>query len=413
MKYDTIIIGGGLSGLVAGLSLVKENQKVAIVSLGQSALHFSSGSFGLLGAVDGKEVEKPLDAMASLDAKHPYSILGTDRVKELAAKVKPFFADAGISLNGDEKANAKRLTPMGGLKPCWLTLDGFVTGADIAKMKKAVVVSVEGFLDFYPDFVAEGLRKLGVDATTEIVTFHEINRLRKSTAEMRATSIGRQLKGEAIKQFADAINNVISGADAVLIPAVAGMDNDKAFNELRSLVKKPLYCVATTPMSVAGSRMQTQLRRRFEALGGTYLLGDKVLSGHFADNGKLEYVQTVNLSDDRLYADNFVLASGGFFGQGIVAEPHQIREVVLGVDVEVDGDRDKWFDKDFFGTQPYMKFGVEPDAAFHPRKDGKTIDNVYAVGAVLGGYDALKEESGAGVAILSALHAAEQIAKKK
>ena len=45
MKYDSIIIGGGISGLVCGISLLKAGQKVAIVSSGQSALHFNSGAF--------------------------------------------------------------------------------------------------------------------------------------------------------------------------------------------------------------------------------------------------------------------------------------------------------------------------------------------------------------------------------
>ena len=66
MKFDTIIIGGGLSGLTAGIELSRKGQKCLIVSSGQSALHFFSGSFELCSLS-----ENPFDAIASLDERHP------------------------------------------------------------------------------------------------------------------------------------------------------------------------------------------------------------------------------------------------------------------------------------------------------------------------------------------------------
>lgn len=77
MKFDTLIIGGGLAGLTCGIRLQKNGVRCAIISTGQSALHFSSGSFDLLnGLSDGTKVDNPVAAAGKVGSNHPYTKLG-------------------------------------------------------------------------------------------------------------------------------------------------------------------------------------------------------------------------------------------------------------------------------------------------------------------------------------------------
>ncbi len=75
--------------------------------------------------------------------------------------------------------------------------------------------------------------------------------------------------------------------------------------------------------------------------------------------------------------------------------------------------RTEWYDTDMYNEQNYMKFGVVTDENFHVFKEQRPIRNFRAIGAVVGAHDALKEESGAGVSILSALKVANDIINGK
>lgn len=408
MKYQNIIIGGGLSGLLAGIKLLKAGKTTAIVSSGQSALHFSSGSFELLNSVDGKRVENPLAAVASLPSEHPYSKI--ENIKALAEEAAALVKEAGINIHGDLEKPHYHLTPLGEVKQAWLTMDDFMTfpTPDAIPYKKVAIFNLAGFLDFYPQFLQLGLEKRGAATKTYTISNPLLERLRKSSTEMRATNIARVMDRATLDSFVNEINAKAADADVVLMPAVFGSRDSADVEFIRTKVKKPIYFISTVPISVPGMRMQLQLKEYFTRLGGVYMLGDSV-NGGVIKNSRLQYITTVNHEDERFYADNFILASGSFFSHGLVSTFDAVCEPIFGLDVVCGLPRPEWADKNMYATQKFMTFGVATDSRFRVMKDGKAVENLYAAGSVLGGCDPMKEGCGAGVAMLSALKVSSNI----
>lgn len=416
MKYDTIIIGGGLAGLICGLRLQKAGQNCAIVSSGQSALHFSSGSFDLLGRLpDGTIVDKPLEAMESLGENHPYSIIGKEKVAAYAAEAPKMLKDLGIGVTGDASANSWRITPTGERKPSWLTLDDFtpLASRDSKIGDKILIVNILGYLDFNTKFLADSFEKQNSVCRISSIKLDEMERLRKNPSEMRASNIARVMDREEVwTKAAEQIKGMVKDEDTIVLPAVFGLKDPSVPEKIRKYIGVKTMFVATMPPSVPGIRTQMTLKAEFEKAGGRFLLGDTVTDAVFGQDGKIESIETANFGDIRMYADNFVLATGSFFSKGMIATPEKVYEPVFGIDLTFGEKREDWFDRNFWNRQDYISYGAKVNSSLNPSIDGMTINNLYVAGSLLGGSNTLYEGSGGGIAIISAMAAADAILEK-
>ena len=441
MRFDVIIVGGGLSSLACGIKLQKGGNKCLIVSAGQNALHFSSGALGLLAKLpDGTEVTEPLSAVEKLSSEHPYSKIGERRLSEYVASTPGFFSDCGVALHPvvsvasvaepveaveslhvsspssvtSSVRNGYRITALGTLKPAWLAMDDvtLLASKDEKIGQKALIVNFAGFLDFNTRFIAEGFEKRGTECRIESVKLDEVEHLRKNPTEMRSVNIARVMNHEANwKQFAHIVRELLDGEDVVVLPEVFGFDEPVIMQWIKEMIPANVLFIGTTPPSVPGIRTQRLLKKAFEADGGTFLMGDEALDAVF-DGERVASIRTANLGALRLEADTFILASGNLFGKGLVASPNEIMEPVFGLDIDYPAERKDWYDENFFARQNYTGFGVKTNENFQPLREGNVVPNLYVIGSEVGGCNPLAEGSGAGVAIMTAFSTADRILGK-
>lgn len=411
MKFDTIIIGGGLTALTAGISLAKKQKRVAIISSGQSTLHFNHGSIDLLGYDnDGNEISHPLDAINSLPTNHPYHKV-RNNFEIFVNEARQLLEETSVKVNGHILTNHYRISPIGELLPTWLTVDGLASlDSKKAPWQNVILANVKGFLDFQVNFIKPALEKLGTNVTFKTFTTSKLERARQSPSEFRATNIAKYIDEDDANEIADKINN-IETADAVLLPAVFGFDNN-VLTKLRKKANMPVELLATMHPSVTGIRLSNLLRRHFQTLGGIFFQSD-IVTGAEIKNRRVQFVTTQNLVEEHMEAQNFILATGSFMSRGLRSNYKEIWEPVFNLDVDYAKERKDWHNDQFHGEQPFMSFGVRTDNMLHGIKNGVAIENLYAAGSVLSGNDFIKFRDHEGVDMLTALQVASQVANVK
>ena len=425
MKYNSIIIGGGLAGLTCAIRCAEAGLKTALISAGDSALTFASGSIDVLGIRQNNSlVQYPFEEISHLPSGHPYQKLGAGQVKQSLHFFTEQMAKAGIEMSSHGQQNHSRLTALGALRPTWLSQSGtkaLSIVAPAAGLRRVAVINIAGFRDFQPALVASGLKKhqefSGIEFTIADIKAETLNINARNAYELRSLELARLLKRDLFSQpngltiFASAIQKAAGNADLVVLPSVLAVENgNELISQLEAQTGLHICELGTLPPSLPGMRMASALKQRYRELGGLLLEGDEVRSGCF-ENGQLLSVKTRLNPHMPLEADHFMLATGSFFSRGLDSSRSTLTDKTFNLDVVEAGQREEWSKERFLnGSQHgFSYFGVETNEHFNPYQDGQAINNLYCAGGVLGGFNSVAEASAGGVAISTGWFAANQM----
>ncbi|ELM3614918.1 glycerol-3-phosphate dehydrogenase subunit GlpB [Aeromonas sobria] len=421
MKFDNIVIGGGMAGLSAALRLVEAGQKTLLMASGQSALHFSSGSVDLLESEGDPRTTLPAFMAAHPD--HPYSKVGMDNIEASLADLQRHCAEQGLPLVHNE-TNHQRLTPIGTLKRTWLSPDTCACVTDAPIPDALLLATMEGFRDFHPALAAANLATHPRFAHCRVLTgeirLPQLAEFSRNPHEFRSADIARLFDKQSggkyplVAELAREISRMVQESGVpdcrhIVLPACLSLGLvGPRLAELEQRTGCTIKEVATMPPSLIGMRMQEALKRRFMALGGTFLTSERVLGARY-EGDRVIGVHSQNGDDQLFEADNFVLASGSFFSRGLESRLRGIREPIFNADVLSLEERDAWAGRRLFDHHPFMGFGVKTDDKLRVLRSGKPLVNLYGAGSVLAHYDPIKEGSGSGVAVATGWQAAGHI----
>ena len=421
MKFDSIVIGGGMAGLSAALRLAEAGQKTLLMASGQTAQHFSSGSIDLLES-DG-DPRPALPAFMAAHPDHPYSKVGLTNIEASLADLQRHCHEQGLPLFRQE-TNHQRLTPIGTLKSTWLSPHTCACQTDAPAPDAILLATLEGFRDFHPALAAANLATHPRFAHCRIMTgeirLPQLAEFSRNPHEFRSADIARlfdKQKGDQPALLADLAREICRmvhessdpGCRHVVLPACLSLGLvGPRLAELEKRTGCTIKEVATMPPSLIGMRMQEALKRRFQALGGTFLTSERVLGARY-EGDKVLGVHSQNGDDQLFEADHFVLASGSFFSRGLESRLRGIREPIFDADVLSLEERDAWAGRRLFDHHPFMGFGVKTDDKLRVMRGGKPLTNLYGAGSVLAHYDPIKEGSGSGVAVATGWQAAGHI----
>lgn len=412
---DLMIAGTGMAGMAAAAFALSRGLRVALAGAPGESL-FASGLLDLLAVhplTEGRVWDDPFAAMTALAAEepeHPYARVSRAEVEAAFASFTAFLGEIGLDYRGHDGKNAMVLTPVGTIKHTYRVPAGmWAADAGIRSTPPAIIVDFDGLKGFSAAQVAETAR----------VFWPGLSHVRLPVPGGRPAPypepMAFALEGrKAREELAAALAPHIRGKQMVGLPAVLGIYRTReVLDDLTGLLGVPVFEIPTIPPSVTGIRLKAAFEDAMPQRGAVTFFRKLVLDA-VPDGGGFACHVGWNEAEAHVHARGMILATGRFFGKGLVPHRKGVTEALFHLPVSQPATRQAWHGEHMFDPAGHgvNRAGLSTDGRFRPLgADGRPVfGSLYAVGSILAGHDWTRQKCGAGLALASAYAAVEDFA---
>lgn len=431
-SVDVVVVGAGLSGLVAAIELAGRGARVEVIARGHAATHWTAGGFDVAAPDRAETSAEGLEVLAARPG-HPYAVLA-DSAPPALAGLRATLAEEGLSFDGSLEDPLRPVpTAIGGTRRVAILPDGQAAAlAPWQANERLVICGPAGFKDFWPAAVAASLGRAAVWGTPGEAG-RSPDRVDAVVVELPGLADRRNLNALDLARFFDdpawrreALGRIAGAAGPIArrgplrigFPAVLGLaDHAAVLDDAARLLPGPIFEIPLVPPSIPGIRLFRALRAALRRRGGGLMVGEPVIRVDVEGRLVTRVAASAAVRERRLRTGALVLATGGIAGGGLVGHADgRLEEPLLELPVEAPS-AEAWLAEDPSDPagHPLEGAGIRTDHAMRPvdRRDRVVLDNVGVVGSLLAGQRYLVERCGDGVAVASGARAAATLGEAR
>jgi len=429
LTCDSAVIGSGIAGFTAALTLRDKGNEVAVLSESSGATSVSSGAWDL-GPIPLQQEPPSLETMVGRSEwRQLYDgflvddpeLLSLDRVKGALSYLQEKLANIlPVQFNFDRAYVLP--TAMGHWKPTF-GAQSIQAKADLHGLigKKVGLVGARNWR-FRSDLVCSawkaGASRFGVALDIEPIYLREDLGGADCPLPHVATRLwaDETFRNHFFQVLGDSFQ--VGDWDVLLFPPLF---LDVALSERwEADLGMPVAECLTVGEAIAGRRMAKAIGVCLKENGvAVYEVEKLTPAGHTGQIDSLSARWTPSGEWIQVAPKNVVLSTGKYFGGGIHLGFEEIEEKIFKLPLFYKKGTEQvrhrghlpWADRGFHEAQPWAQVGVKLDSRWRPEdQQGNVVyENLHACGSIIGGVDFAKEGAGLGLMALSGRRCAASI----